>query len=423
MKRRAAISGFCIALWCASVFADPVEFTGYFKPFVAATDVAESYRRLGLWDDDYLFDNVERLRLKLEGKPSGPVAFGAHYEVYFHWGDTVKLRRELEEQDLDKTLTRLTERPRFMDLEGEIFEEGSVSLNQGLDRLWTRWEPNRRLQVTIGRQAVSWGTGLIWSPVDLFAAFAPTEIDREEKLGVDVVRLVLQPHENLSVDLVGEPLDVEQHWTANMDDSSLAARLGTHWGEYDIHLCGGAVQSDMVLGGDFSGYLCNAGFHGEALHTWVDENDQRDYFRGLLGLDYGFAAAWNPYVAVEYFHNGLGVDDAEEYAARRLETSVQRVFERGIAYNIGRDYLGGTFRVQPNALLTLQATTLANLHDGSFREFATLAWSVRENLDLILGADVGLGGASGEFTAWQDEETGLEIGVPDLYFLYGKFYF
>ena len=259
--------------------------------------------------------------------------------------------------------------------------------------------------------------------MDLFTAFSPTEIDREEKVGVDVVRLILQPLENLSLDLVGEPLDVEDHWTANGDDSSLAARLGTHWGEYDLHLCAGVVQSDMVLGGDFAGNLFDAGFHGEALQTWVDEKDQRDYFRGLLGVDYAFAAAWNPYVALEYFYNGLGENDAADYAVRRMESSVRRVFERGIAYNIGRDYLGGTFRVQPNALLTFQATTLANLHDGSLREFATLSWSVWEDLDLILGADVGMGNASGEFTSWNDEATGMGIGVPDLFFLYGKYYF
>lgn len=417
MSHRAAIVGLCAALWGGSLFADPFEFTGYWKSFLSATDVHDSYRRLGLWDNDYLLDDAERVRLKFQYEPSDPLALGAHYEASLHWGDTVKLSRDLEESGEVDALGYSSGRPRFMQLEDEIPDDGAVTVRHGLDRLWARLEPDPRLQLTIGRQAVSWGAGLIWSPVDLFAAFPPTEIDREEKLGVDVVRLVVQPHENLSLDVVGEPLDLEQQWTADGDDSSFAARLGSHAGEYDLHLCGGAVQSDFVLGGDFSGYAGDAGFHGEALQTWVDEGGQRDYFRGLLGLDYAFAAAWNPYAAVEYFYNGLGEEDADDYAARRLESSVRRVFERGIAYNIGRDYLGGTFRVQPNALLTVQATTLANLHDGSFREFATLAWSVAEDFDLIVGGDVGIGAATGEFTGHQD------VGLPDLYFLYGKFYF
>ena len=71
-----------------------------------------------------------------------------------------------------------------------------------------------------------------------------------------------------------------------------------------------------------------------------------------------YSRYWEPYLAISLVY--LVMTGVITLAARRLETSVQRVFERGIAYNIGRDYLGGTFRVQPNALLTLQATTLAN---------------------------------------------------------------
>lgn len=423
MNRRAAMCGLCAVLWAGPLFANSLEFTGYWKSFLAATDVRDSYRRLGLWDRDFLWDDVERVRLKLEGKPTETIAWGAHYEAALRWGDTVKLQKRMEEQDVGDVFGSVAERRRFMDLEDEICDDEAETTTHGLDRLWLRLEPDPSLQLTIGRQAVSWGSGLIWSPVDLFAAFSPTEIDREEKLGIDVVRLVLLPHPNLSLDIIGEPLDLEEHWTAIGDDSALAARLGTHLGEYDLHLCGGAVQSDLVLGGDFSGYLGDAGFHGEALRTWVDESGQRDYFRGLLGIDYAFAVAWNPYVAVEYFYNGLGEDDPDDYAARRAETSVQRVFARGIAYNVGRDYLGGTFRIQPNALLTVQATTLANLHDGSFRESATLAWSATENFDLIVGTDVGLGPATGEFAGWVDEDAGVTVGLPDLYYFYAKFYF
>ena len=395
--------------------ADTSDFNGYLKAFGSVTDVRDSDQRLGYADDAYAFDNADRLRLRMEYRPTDEVSMGAHYEAYLQWGDSVRIQRRIEAP------IRM-ERRRFLDLESEILDEDAIRARHGLDRLWMRWEPDRRAQMTVGRQAVSWGTGLVWSPTDIFSAFAPTEIDREEKLGVDVVRLMLQPYSDVSVDLVAEPLDRDEHGHATAQDSTYAARIGTHAGEYDLHLCGGSVQSDAVLGGDFSGYLGDAGFRGEALYTWVDESDQRDYFRGLLGADYAFAVPWNPYVAVEYFHNGLGECNEDDYAARRMESSVQRVFERGIAYNIGRDYLAGTLRVQPSALLTMQATTLVNLHDGSVREFATLTWSVTEDFDVMLGVDVGLGG-EGEFTHLRDAATGLDLGVPDLYFLYAKYYF
>ena len=423
MNRRRTILGLGMILWCGTAGAENVAFTGYWKSFLSATDVRDSYQRLGIWEDGYLWDDVERLRLRFQYTPSEKFAAGTHYEARLHWGDTLKLQDRLEQLGAAEISGFVPARARFMDLEDQVFTAEAETLVHGLDRLWIRLEPDPRLQWTIGRQAVGWGAGQIWSPEDLFAAFSPTEIDREEKLGVDVVRLVLQPLPGLSVDVVGEPLDVDEPWQAKADDSALAARVGTHLGEYDLHLCGGMVQADTVLGGDFSGYLGDAGFRGEALQTWVDESGQRNYFRGLLGLDYAFAQSWNPYAAIEYFYNGLGEDDPEDYAARRLESSVRRQFERGTAYNIGRDYLGATLRVQPNARLTIQGTTLANLHDGSFREFATLSWSALEDFDLIAGADFGMGTGGGEFTGIRAGETGAASGLPDLYFLYGKYYF
>ncbi len=416
MKFGWAILGMGLTLAGPARAAETFTFNGYLKAFGSVTDVRDSYQRLGYTDDACAYDTTKRVRLRMEYRPSDELSMGAHYEAYLQWGESVRIQRRME-------APVATERRRFLDLESAFWDEDTILARHGLDRLWMRWEPDRRMQWTVGRQAVSWGTGLIWSPTDIFSAFAPTEIDREEKLGVDVVRLMLQPSSNVSVDVVAEPLDLDAQGHATARDSTYAARIGTHAGEYDLHLCGGSVQSDAVLGGDFSGYLGDAGFRGEALYTWVDEGDQRDYFRGLLGADYAFAVPWNPYVAVEYYHNGLGERDVDDYAARRKESSVQRVFERGIAYNIGRDYLAGTLRVQPNALLTLQATTLVNLQDGSLREFATLTWSVTEDFEVMLGVDVGLGRGEGEFTHLRDAATGLDIGVPDLYFVYAKYYF
>ena len=396
--------------------AETFDFSGYLKAFGSATDVHDSDPHLGYADDAWALDTTKRMRLRAQYRPSGEISMGAHYEAYLQWGDSVRIQRRMEAPPH-------LERRRFLDLESEFLDEDAMRARHGLDRLWVRWEPDRRMQWTVGRQAVSWGTGLVWSPTDIFSAFAPTEIDREEKLGVDAVRLMLQPFSDVSLDIVAEPLDRDEHGRATAQDSTCAARIGAHAGEYDLHLCGGSVQSDAVLGGDFSGYLGDAGFRGEALYTWVDESDQRDYFWGLLGADYAFAVPWNPYVAVEYYHNGLGERDEDDYAARRMESSVQRVFERGIAYNIGRDYLAGMLRVQPSALLTLQATTLVNLHDGSVREFATVTWSVGEDFDIMLGVDVGLGRGEGEFTHVRDAETGQDIEVPDLYFVYAKYYF
>ena len=54
------------------------------------------------------------------------------------------------------------------------------------DRLNARWRSDR-WAVTVGRQAVSWGSGIVFQPLDPFNPFAPTAVDRDYKAGDDLV--------------------------------------------------------------------------------------------------------------------------------------------------------------------------------------------------------------------------------------------
>ena len=39
----------------------------------------------------------------------------------------------------------------------------------------------------MGRQAVSWGNGMVFQPLGLFSPFAPTTVDRDYKAGDDLL--------------------------------------------------------------------------------------------------------------------------------------------------------------------------------------------------------------------------------------------
>ena len=60
-----------------------------------------------------------------------------------------------------------------------------------------------RADITIGRQAIGWGRGVMFTAVDLFAPFSPLEADREWRAGVDAVRTDITLTERSSLDLVG----------------------------------------------------------------------------------------------------------------------------------------------------------------------------------------------------------------------------
>ena len=413
----------CVCRWSWPVLAvDPPELSGFYKNLVSATTVADSLENLGITQDDVTLEDAQRIRLKLDADLGESVEVRIHYELLHTWGDRERIRNELEAASGIALPLFIPARVRYLDLESEIDQGSNWRLVHGLDRLQVRWVAER-VEVTVGRQPVSWGAGLIWTPSDLFSGFSPTEIDRDEKIGVDVFRLTASPTLDTTLDLVVEPLDESGPYHMSWEDSSLALRVGGHIGEYDVTALGGQIAGDEVLGGDFSGYLLDAGFRGEWVYTHVKEEGERDYVRALLSLDYGFAAKWNPYLAVEYFYNGLGTEDPDQYLQRLAAASVQRAYQRGNTFNLGRQYLGTVFRLMPSALVVLQSVTLFNLDDGSLQEYVSASRSLSENIDLMVGATVGVGEVGTEFGGFSADQAGVELKNSDLLFAFLKVYF
>jgi hypothetical protein len=75
---------------------------------------------------------------------------------------------------------------RFMDLTDTIKDSDRYILAQRLDRLNFTYTSSWGF-VRIGRQAVTWGNGLIFNPMDLFNPFPPADIQRDYKVGDDMV--------------------------------------------------------------------------------------------------------------------------------------------------------------------------------------------------------------------------------------------
>ena len=68
------------------------------------------------------------------------------------------------------------------------FDGSDVGVAIDVERLNVRLSlPHADL--TIGRQAVTFGTAYFWNPLDIFRPFDPTQFDRDYKSGVDAIRL------------------------------------------------------------------------------------------------------------------------------------------------------------------------------------------------------------------------------------------
>ena len=114
----------------------------------------------------------------------------------------------------------------------------------------------RRADITIGRQAIGWGRGVLFTAVDLFAPFSPLEADREWRAGVDAVRTDIKLTERSSIDLVGA-------FGSTLHDSAFAARVERYAGTMDLEVVGGRRAQDLFAGMTTSAAVGDAELHAE----------------------------------------------------------------------------------------------------------------------------------------------------------------
>jgi hypothetical protein len=239
------------------------------------------------------------------------------------------------------------------------------------------------MDLVLGRQAITWGTGRFWQPTDLMSPFGALQVDREFKPGSDAARLLFA---------LGDFTHAELVWAfgedADPDDSAGLCRFRSLFKNYDLMILGGWVQKDLVAGWDLAGDLGDTGIglHGEGLFNRVDGGT--DYVQLLLGLDYRFPGR-GPYLLGEYYFNGAGATSGEG-----LERAIrdERILSRG-NFQLGRHLLGlgATYEIFP--ILQGMFNILANLSDPSALLNPVLEYSVSDNATATLGLTVPMGEA------------------------------
>jgi len=237
----------------------------------------------------------------------------------------------------------------------------------------------------VGRQVLSWGSGRLWNPTDLLSPFAPTDIDKEIRRGVDAVRVSVQLGSTGLLDALWLP----QQRAA---DHGGVLRGQLNLGGYDVSLSAAKYVSDVVFGADVSGDLGPLGVHAEAADTlgipgWgggplkIDEH----FFRGVGGLE------WRPHekliLLAEYYFNGFGATHASGYLAKMQSPRVAR----GEIFGAGRHYLGLVASWLATDLVTANLTVLGNLADPSALLVPVVEYSLEQSVLLRLGGFVPVG--------------------------------
>jgi len=171
--------------------ADWLELGGYIKSFVVgihpaqytnAGDLPESART-----QDFMWANNNRARLTVAFYPVDWLDFDISYD----------LSLRIQDDDLFTgdpfSFFQLASVYRVDDLKRRVWPDDPgagdhVALFQNLDRLYLAVHA-RRFDLYVGRQVIAWGSARAINPTDIIAPFLYTEIDVEDRIGVDAARL------------------------------------------------------------------------------------------------------------------------------------------------------------------------------------------------------------------------------------------
>ena len=267
---------------------------------------------------------------------------------------------------------------RLVDLETELVSSRSVRAWHDVDRLSVSLYTGVA-DVTVGRQAITWGVSSIFPVADLWARFSPFELDTEEKPGIDAVRALFYPVEGLELDAVvadrgrAEDLSIGLRGTYAGPAADFWAGAGKFWREA------------MVMGG-VSFMLDQTRLRGELVLPWDLEDDVLQDPRATLGFDW-LQGTFS--LTGEYHFNGIGASDADRYAGTLQDAR----FTRGETYYLGRHYLGGAASWSPDQenRASLALSALANLQDGSAAFTPLLGYDLGQTTRLSLGGLLSVG--------------------------------
>ena len=217
----------------------------------------------------------------------------------------------------------------------------------------------RRADLTIGRQAIGWGRGVMFTSVDLFAPFSPLEVDREWRSGVDALRADVRLTDRSSIDLVSAFGDT-------LDRSAFAARARGYAGMVDLEVVGGRRGLDVFAGVTSSAAVGDAEVHGEAAAFRVPSGSDHDVvWKAVVGGSYRFPIGAGILMYAEYHYSGFGAEHPEEILTLLTTPSFVARFIRGDMQILSRHAVGVTGSYEASPELTYSGQWLHNPADQS----------------------------------------------------------
>ncbi len=374
-----------VVVLCFCVHSHAVEWQGRLKGFASNTmypDHALLKQLNGSPQQDYSVDlrNVFNHR-------QGAWTILLDHELTFVGGDSRGIpaaRIETQVRDDDR---------RWWDLTWELAEGSRHRLTHRLDRLAVEYR-RRDLSVSFGRQAVSWGYGIVFQPADFVNPFAPTDTDRDYKPGDDLA---------LAQYLLGNGSDLQAiavgRRNEDGDFSGASASVGGKW-----HGFAGPIELDVIAAKHYRDQVYAFGLivpvKGAVIRSqWVGTRLSGGDWKhsAVVNGDYSVGVANRMlYLYAEYYRNGFGSSRTPD-SILDIDPALRERLARGEVFTLARHYAAVGASYQWHPLLTQSLLALTNLTDPSVLLQTTLVYDAGDHHRLEAGVVWPTGSKGDEF--------------------------
>jgi hypothetical protein len=253
------------------------------------------------------------------------------------------------------------------------------------------------VEVTAGRQAISWATTLFLTPADPFAPFDPSDPFREYRGGVDAVRVQAFPGPFTEIEAVVRAADTPEGSRITALARGQTSRSGWAFGAW-----AGAVHEEAAGAVFATGAAGAMALRAEA-SLRRGTTDGEAVFRAALGADRNFLLDGKDlFLVAELQYDGLGAAESSDL----LDIVISKWFSRGEMQVLGQWSGAVQAGYQAHPLVSVDALVLANLRDGSALLAPGLGWSATEHMSVRLGVFAGTGPGGLEPEAWLASEYG-----------------
>jgi len=280
---------------------------------------------------------------------------------------------------------------RLFDLTSVLNDGDDNAILHRLDRFWVGYAGEKTV-VRFGRQALSWGNGLIFAPMDLVNPFDPTTIDTEYKTGDDML-YVQRPRDN------GDDIQAAVVFRRDLlsgdvesDEATVALKYHGFAGDNEYDVLVAEHHDNTVFGVGFARSVGGAIWRGDVV---VTDSSGDTVTEVVSNLSYSWIwGGKNMSGAVEYYYNGFDTH-----------------------------YVAASLAIEMSPLWMLTPTVLTNVNDPSGLLQLVTQYSLSDNMTFLGSLNIPMGANGTEFGGPESAIPGRYLSVDAGVFAQFAWYF